>query len=147
MNLVQQYIDHLAAELRQTFPTLTVEQREPAEGELAATEDTRQIFLTTEGIELGEQIADQGLSTVVLVPVMASTVMPRPSNPLDAVRTLRRRLKLFQAVQRSIRTFPPAVDGAALLNIVQEQPNLIEGYYVSIVGIEITFDLATEEAL
>ena len=73
--------------------------------------------------------------------------MPRPSNPLDAVRTLRRRLKLFQAVQRSIRTFPPAVDGAALLNIVQEQPNLIEGYYVSIVGIEITFDLATEEAL
>lgn len=146
MNPVQAYIDHLSAELVRSLPGLTVEAREPTEGELAAGREAKQIFVTTEGIEMGEQIADLGLSTVVRVPVMVACVMPRPSTPLYAAQTLRRRLQVMQAIQRANRTFcQDRTD--CLLNIIQESPSLIEGFYVSITGIEIEFDLISEEKL
>lgn len=146
MNLPQLFINALAAEIKAALPDHTVEAREPAETELAANKDVRQVFLTTEGLELpeGQQIASQGESSVVLLPVLASLVMPRPGSADLALRTLRRRIVFMQAVQRAVRAFAAAHTGIEL-NILQEQPTLIEGYYVSIIGVELVFDLSLED--
>lgn len=148
MNRVQQFIDHLTVELTRSVPGVKVEAREPAESELAANANIKQIFITTEGIELpdGSQIADLGLSSVVSVPVMVACVMPRPATEEFAVQTLRRRLQVVQAVQRACRTFCEQQTGC-VLNIISEQPNIVEGYFVSVTGIEVEFDLLTEENL
>lgn len=146
MNLPQLLIDALVAEIKAVLPDHKVEAREPTESELAANETVRQVFVTTEGMEPGEAFADLGESTQLLIPVMVSCVMPRPGTVTYATQTLRRRLKLIQAVQRVIRDFTHA-HPMADLTWIQEQPSLVETFYVSIQGIELRFNLPAEEAL
>jgi len=146
MNTPQRFIDALVAELRASLPTYTVEAREPAEGELVANSATKQIFVTREGIEPGEDIADLGLSTQVMVPVMVACVMQRPGTPALASAVLRRSLTIVQAIQRTMRDFAQTGE-ATLLRFIQEQPQLIEGFYVSVSGVEVHFDLLAEEVL
>lgn len=146
MNLPQQLIDALIAEVKRMLPDHTVEAREPAEGELNANTTVKQVFVTTEGFQPAEEFADQGESTQLILPVMVACVMPRPGSVLYAAQTLRRRLKLTQAVQRVIRDFTHQHTEADL-TWIQEQPTLIEGFYVSIQGIELRFSLPSEEAL
>ncbi|MDP9766650.1 hypothetical protein [Deinococcus enclensis] len=131
MNLPQLLIDALVAEIKTVLPDHKVEAREPAESELAANETVRQVFVTTEGLEPGEEFANQGESTQLLIPVFVSCVMPRPGTVVFAAQTLRRRLKLIQAVQRVIRDFTHA-HPMADLTWIQERPSLVETFYVSI---------------
>lgn len=147
-SLPQQLIDALTTELVRVFGPrqYTVEAREPAEGELLAREDAKQIFITTEGLEPGTDIADMGESTQVILPVMVACVMRRPGNVILAAQVLRRRLTLVQAVQRVMRDFNQAQTGAQL-RFIQEQPTLIEGYFVSVTGLELEFDLDAEDTL
>lgn len=158
MSTVQRFIDLLTAELQRSMPGYTVEAREPVEGELRADAEVKQIFITTEGIEPGEQVADLGESTQVMIPVLASCVMKRPNERtgtgvldvaktvIATAKTLRRRLTMVQAVQRTMRDFAQTGE-PTFLRFIQEQPTLIEGFYVSITGVEVHFDLAAEEEL
>lgn len=170
-SLPQQLIDALTAELTRVFGPIgySVEAREPIEGELkanAVSKDaggnvipTRQIFITTESISPGPNIADQGMSTASVIPVLIGLVMQRPNvrradGTLDIpgtitlqAKTLRRRLTLVQAVQRVMREFGMQHSDVEDLSFIQEQPVLMEGFLVSVVGIELTFYLGSEEAL
>lgn len=146
MNTVQRVINALVAELQSSLPGYTVEAREPFEGELVADATTKQIFVTREGIEPDEQYADGGASTQVMVPVMVACVMQRPGTPALAAGVLRRSLTIVQAIQRVIRAFAQAGE-PVYLRFLREEPQLIEGFYVSITGVEVHFDLAAEEAL
>jgi len=146
MNAVQVMIDTLVRVLTAALPTYTVEAREPVEGELKAGADVKQVFITTEGFELPEGYASGGTSVRVLVPVLVSIVMQRPSTPDLAAKVLRRRITLVQAVQRAAREFAlqrPDVN----VDLLQEAPTLIEGYYVSVTGLEMMFDMSTEETV
>ncbi|MCP2015619.1 hypothetical protein L1280_002787 [Deinococcus sp. HSC-46F16] len=146
MSTVQRFIDLLTAELQRSMPGYTVEAREPVEGELRASSTVKQVFITTEGIEPGEEVADFGASTQVMVPVMVACVMQRPGTVPLAAAVLRRRQAMVQAVQRTMRDFAETGE-PTLLRFIQEQPQLIEGYLVSITGVEVHYDLLAEEEL
>lgn len=146
MNPIQAFIDALTVALQAAFVPhgYTVEQREPAEGELVADANAKQIFITTEGFESPEGVADMGQSTRIRVPVMVACVMQRPSTAVLSAKTLRRRMTILQACQRAVRDFD---DPSTLVYLVQEQPTLIEGYYVSITQLDVQHDLDAEEQL
>ncbi|MBZ9753178.1 hypothetical protein K7W42_20285 [Deinococcus sp. HMF7604] len=146
MNPVQEFIDLLQTTLEAALPSYTVEAREPAEGELVATDEVKQIFITTEGFDFAEGIADFGQTTRVVVPVMVGCVMQRPGKVTLAAKVLRRRLTLVQAVQRAVQDFGPVRPDVMAVPL-SEQPLLIEGYLVSMTGVELTFDLDAEEGL
>lgn len=146
MSAVQDMIDTLVRVLSAALPGYTVEAREPLEGELVASTDTRQVFITTEGLELPEGYADGGETVRVLVPVLVACVMQRPGTVELAKKTLRRRLTLAQGVQRAAREFALSHPHIAV-NLLEERPELIEGYYVSVTGLEIMFDMDTEETV
>lgn len=143
MSGVTGFIAALKAELQASLPSYTVQAREPIEGELVADEYTRQLFITTEGIESPEGVADLSMSTTIRVPVLVSCVMRRAEQETEALKVLKRRLSIVQACQRAVRNY--CVEGAGAGNTavywIQEQPNLIEGFYVSISQLDVEYDL------
>ncbi|MFB9991225.1 hypothetical protein ACFFLM_04410 [Deinococcus oregonensis] len=140
---VQAFITALKVELEASLPSYSVQAFEPIEGQLKVGTDSKFIFITTEGIESPEGVADMGASTRIRVPVLVSCVMALPDNEVLAAKILRRRLVIIQACQRVVRDFDPNV----LVYLVQEQPSLIEGFYVSIVQLDVQYDLQAEEEL
>lgn len=159
MNPVQDFIDLLAAELTATFArhAYTVQAREPVEGELVAEKDSKQIFITTDAIDPAEDIADGGTSTGILIPVLVSCVMQRPKVMNDTVldvpktialsaKVLRRRLSMVQAVQRARQQFAQTHSEVST-RFIQEKPVLIEGFLVSITGVELELNLDAEGEL
>ncbi len=145
-NPAQDFIQQLVLELQAKFVPLnyTVEAREPVEGELIAKTDTRQIFVTTDGFEFPDGFADQGQSTRIITPVQIACVMKRPGKVSEFYSVLKRRLTIVQACQRTVKNYSVP---STLITFVGEQPNLIEGYYVSITQINVQFDLDAEEEL
>jgi hypothetical protein len=145
-NPAQDFIQRLDQELKAKFVPLkyTVEAREPIEGELIATADARQIFITSDGFEFPDPIADQGSSTRLIVPVQVACVMKRPRTVTEFFSVLKRRLTIVQACQRTVKNYGVP---STLVTFVGEQPNLIEGYYVSITQVNVQFDLDAEEEL
>ena len=151
MNAPQEFIDALSAELTRKFgpgtpSKYTVEVREPVEGELKVAADAKQMFITTEGFDFPEGVADQGELTRITVPVMLSVVMKRPSSVLMSAQTLARRLTVAQALQRVVKSFAYS-HPEVMVTPLSEQPMLIEGYYVSVTGVELDFDLDCEVSL
>ena len=137
------FIDVLKAELVESLTGYTIEAREPIEGELKADVSGKQIFITTEGIESPEGVADLARSTVIRIPVLVSCVMQFPKTEADARKVLKRRLSMMQACQRAVFTYCVAGAGAGntAVYLEQEQPNLIEEYYVAIVELIVEYDL------
>lgn len=141
---VQGFINALKVELEASLPGYTVQALEPIEGQLKADTNIKQVFITTEGIESPEGVADMGASTRIRVPVLVSCVMKRPTTETLNAQVLKRRLTILQACQRAVRDYP---DPDTLVYLVQEQPNLIEGFYVSITQLDVQYDLQAEEIL
>ena len=137
------FIDALKAELVASLPSYTIEAREPIEGELKADVSGKQIFITTEGIESPEGIADLSQSTMLRIPVLVSCVMQFPKTEVQARAVLKRRLSMVQACQRAVFTYCVAGAGAGntAVYLEQEQPNLIEEYFVAIVQLSVEYDL------
>lgn len=146
MSAVQDMIDTLVRVLSAALSGYTVEAREPLEGELAANTDVKQIFVTTEGFELPDGYADHGESVRMVVPILVACVMQRPGTPDLARKTLRRRITLAQSVQRAVTEFNLSHPYVSV-NLLSEAPTLIEGYYVSVTGLEMMVDMGTEEAV
>ncbi|AWN22211.1 hypothetical protein DKM44_02310 [Deinococcus irradiatisoli] len=138
------FIQALKAELQTSFPEYTVQAREPIEGELKASSSERQLWITTEGFDSGEDVADQGQSTEIRVPVFVSIVIQRPRSENATEVALTRRLNVVQACQRAARDFNNQ-ESDALVNFIQEQPLIIEGFLVSVTQLDIQYDLGAEE--
>ena len=153
MNTVQTFIDLLKAELEQSFTPhgYTVQAREPVEsevGEGSTGPGERQVFISTGGFSFPEGIADFGGTVRVEVPVIVSTVMGFPKSEEATAAVLRRRLTVVQALQRAAQSHATAHPDQVLNLVVDdEEPQNIEGYYVSVVGLLLTFDLDTQEEL
>lgn len=159
-NPVQDFIDVLVGELTQRLPPeYSVQAREPLEGELDASASARQVFVTVDGIENADpEYADGGHNTRVRVPVMVGTVMRRPvvQGPQGEVRlaetlklargTLARRLSVIQAIQKARRSFAHS-HSTVLTEYIGENPQSIEGFYVSVAGVLLEFNLDSEGEL
>lgn len=158
-NDVQDFIDALQTELTACFGPrkYTIEAREPTDEELLADKDHKQIFITTEGIDPGEaDIADEGQTTSIVIPVLVSCIMQRPAPKLASgllnvpltiqlyAEMLTRRLTIVQAVQRVRRAFN-ITHNHVTTRFLKEQPVLINGYVVSITGAELELHLDSEE--
>lgn len=152
MNPAQTLIDTIVTELERSFGPdgYAVRATEPAESAIGQGEsgDEKEIYVTTGGMSFPEGIADMGGTTRVLIPVIVSTVMSWPTTPDLTAAVLRRRLTVVQALQRAATSHatdhPEHVIDIA---VDDEEPQNIDGYYVSILGIQLTFDLPTMEAL
>ncbi|GAA4002684.1 hypothetical protein GCM10022631_11740 [Deinococcus rubellus] len=142
--IVLNFIQALKAELQTSFPQYTVLAREPIEGELKASNAERQLWITTEGFDSGEDVADQGYSTEIRVPVFVSIVIQRPKTEAATIAALTRRLNVVQACQRAARAFNHQESGA-LVNFMQEQPLIVEGFLVSVTHLDIEYDLGAED--
>lgn len=155
MSVPQRFIDLLKTELEASFGTLdlpyTVQAREPVEsevGEGSGGPGERQIFISTGNLGFPEGIADQGSGTMLEVPVLVSTVMSFPQSEAATAAVLRRRLTVIQAIQRAVEGFAQEPD-TTLEVIAQddEEPQMIDGYYVSVVGVLLRFYLNSREEL
>lgn len=153
MNPAQTLIDTICHELERSFAPdgYTVKAIEPTESAIGQGEsggDEKEIYVTTGGMSFPEGIADMGGTTRVLIPVIVSTVMSWPTTPDLTAAVLRRRLTVVQALQRAATSHatdhPEHVIDIA---VDDEEPQNIDGYYVSILGVQLTFDLPTMEAL
>lgn len=142
--IVLDFIQALKAELQHSFPTYTVQAREPVEGELKAASSERQLWITTEGFDSGEDVADQGLSSEIRVPVFISIIIQRPKTEAATQTALTRRLNVVQAAGRAASAFNHQESGA-LVNFIQEQPMIVEGFLVSVTHLDIQYDLGTED--
>lgn len=132
-------IDALAAQAQVALPGYTVRTRPPMESELAPG----QVWITTESIELADgQVADQGQSTRIRVPVFVLLVMDVPASEEHARAATARRLQVVQLVQRTCRDHP---DPRTLLLYSGEALFIDEGYSVSGTRLDIQFDLDADE--
>lgn len=132
-------IEELAERLSDALPGYQVRARPPVESELAA----RQAWVTSESIELADgQVADQGQTTRIRVPVFVLLIMDVPDDESKARSADARRLQVVQVVQRMCRDHP---DPSVLLMYSGEQLFIDEGYSVSGTRLDIEFSLDADE--
>ena len=132
------FIDQLTQQLIQAFPTYVVKAQEPPETNLKA----RTQWVATDSIEQGVDIADLGESVGIVVPVFIVTVMSVPATPAETRETLKRRLSVIQAAQRTCRTFVPEND--ALVMYIGESAVIGRDFYISTVQINVQYSLQAE---
>ncbi|WP_261665497.1 hypothetical protein [Deinococcus sp. Marseille-Q6407] len=147
-NAPQQFIDNLKARLTERLGGngYRVEAREPLDGELKATKEAKQIFITTEGMRVPDALADGGSATQIIMPVATACVMRRPGEEVLSAKVLRRRQTVMQAIQSVVEEFSDQRPDV-LANIQNEDLLLIEGHHVSIITVDLSYDLDSEEDL
>ena len=147
-NTPQQFIDALKTRLQERLggSGYRIEAREPFEGELAADAQTKQIFITTEGMRVPDALADGGSATQIVMPVATACVMRRPGEEVLSAKVLRRRQTVMQAIQSVVGEFAHQRPDV-LANIQNEDLLLIEGHHVSIITVDLSYDLDSEEDL
>lgn len=138
--------DLLKQTLQVDLPTYTTQIREPWEGELAATNTVKQIWITREGFSNGEDIADLGQTTALSVPVFVSIVMQRPKTEAATRLTDQRAEDVIRACRKAVNIFNAThAESGALVNFMQEQSVIVEGFLVSVMHLDIEYDLGAED--
>ena len=132
------FIDELALQLTAAFPGYQVNAQEPPETKL----DPRTMWIATDSIEQGVDIADLGETVGISVPVFITTVMSIPTTPAETKTTLARRLSIIQAAQRAARDFIPT--NGALVLYVGEGAVIGNDVYVSAVQVNVQYQLEAE---
>ena len=129
------FLEVLVDELTRSQPTYTVHAREPDASEL----EPGQIWISNEGIEASEGVADLGRSSRVIVPFFVLSVMSPTTDDVQFRAVLRRRLSILQALTRAAEAFVP--QNAALVLLAGETTEIRKDMFLSSVEVRVQYDL------